>query len=92
MEDPAGGLVLRLDIAGAGFWISAEAKNDAGTVIKTVGHSIKFILTVADPDIVFARAIKAGGTEVFPVGEDYGWRLGRITDPCGFDWEIGHQL
>jgi len=92
MEDPAGGLVLRLDVAGAGFWVSADADNDTGAVTKAVAASIKFILTVIDPDAVFAQAIKAGATEVFPVGEGYGWRLGRITDPFGFDWEIGRQL
>jgi PhnB protein len=50
------------------------------------------ILTVADPDAVFAQAMQAGATEVFPVGEEYGWRLGRIVDPFGHHWEIGHEL
>jgi len=92
MEDPGGGLVLKLAVAGAGFWISAESGNDNTTVAKPASHAIKFILTVADPDAVFAQAIKAGATQVFPVGEAYGWRLGRLTDPFGFDWEIGRQL
>ena len=91
MEDPGGGLVLKLAVAGAGFWISAEPSKENTTVAKP-SHAIKFILTVADPDAVFARAIKAGATQVFPVGEAYGWRLGRLTDPFGFDWEIGRQL
>ena len=91
MEDPGGGLVLKLAVAGAGFWISAEPSKENTTVAKP-SHAIKFILTVADPDAVFAQAIKAGATQVFPVGEAYGWRLGRLTDPFGFDWEIGRQL
>jgi len=53
---------------------------------------VKIILTVEDPDAVFKQAIKAGAKEVFPVGEDYGWRLGRLTDPFGLDWEIGKPL
>ena len=50
------------------------------------------ILTVADPDAVFAQAVKAGASAVFPVGEEHGWRLGRVIDPFGLHWEIGRQL
>jgi len=92
MEDPGGGLVVRLAVAGAGFWVSGEAGNKTATVAIPASPSIKFILIVTDPDAVFAQAIKAGATAIFPVAEEYGWRLGRITDPFGFDWEIGRQL
>jgi PhnB protein len=50
------------------------------------------ILTVPDPDAMFARAIAAGARSVVPVKEDYGWRLGRVADPFGHHWEIGHPL
>jgi PhnB protein len=50
------------------------------------------ILTVADPDAVFAQAVKAGASVVFPVGEEHGWRLGRVVDPFGLHWEIGRPL
>ena len=50
------------------------------------------IWTVADPDTAFARAIAAGASVVFPVGEGYGWRVGRLVDPFGHHWEIGHEL
>ena len=43
-------------------------------------------------DAVFARAIAAGAQPVVPVEENYGWRLGRIVDPYGHHWEIGHPL
>ena len=88
MEDPGGGIVLKLDVGGAGFWVSGDGSEQGhnGTA------SIKFVLTVTDPDTAFARTIAAGATEVFPVGEAYGWRLGRLTDPFGFDWEIGKPL
>jgi len=54
--------------------------------------SIRMILTVPDPDAFFARALAAGAVEVFPVGEGHGWRLGRLIDPFGLHWEIGHPL
>jgi PhnB protein len=50
------------------------------------------ILTVSDTDTFFAKALKAGASEVFPVGEEHGWRLGRLVDPFGLHWEIGYQL
>jgi PhnB protein len=50
------------------------------------------ILITADPDKIFARAIAAGAKQIFPVGEEYGWRLGRIEDPFGLHWEIGHPV
>jgi len=53
---------------------------------------VRMILTVADPDSVFAEAIRAGATEIHPVSEDHGWRSGRLKDPFGHHWEIGHEL
>ena len=50
------------------------------------------VLTVPDPDAMFASAIAAGAIEVVAVAEAYGWRLGRVVDPFGHHWEIGHPL
>jgi PhnB protein len=50
------------------------------------------LLTVADPDAAVRRAVAAGATEVMPVAEAHGWRLGRIVDPFGHHWEIGKPL
>jgi PhnB protein len=92
-EDPSGGLVVRLSVAGAEFWISGEAPKEGEFSAEPLGGgSVRMILTVADPDSVFAQALAAGASEVFPVGEGHGWRLGRLVDPFGLHWEIGHQL
>jgi PhnB protein len=88
MEAPDGGLVVKLTVETASFWISGDLNNE---VIPAVS-GIKIIITTTDPDKVFGQALIAGAAEVFPVGEDYGWRLGRITDPFGYDWEIGRPL
>jgi PhnB protein len=50
------------------------------------------VMIVEDPDTAFARAVAAGATVVWPVGNQYGWRLGRIVDPFGHHWEIGKPL
>ncbi len=91
MDNPEdGSFVARLSVDGAEFWIS-EAGNDKATSLPG-GEPIRMILTVSDPDTVFQQAMNAGATEIFPVGEEYGWRLGRIADPFGIHWEIGHEL
>jgi hypothetical protein len=38
-------------------------------------------MIVDNPDAVFAKAIAAGATSVWPVGNQHGWRLGRVVDP-----------
>jgi len=93
LEDPGGGVVAKLSVDGGEFWLSDESPEHGNFSPESLGGgSVRMILTVADPDAVFARALKAGATEVFPLGEEYGWRLGRLTDPFGHHWEIGRPL
>jgi PhnB protein len=93
LEDPGGGVVARLSVDGAEFWLSGESPEPGNSSLESLTDgSIRMILTVADPDAVFERALKAGASEVFPVGEEHGWRLGRVVDPFGHHWEIGRPL
>ncbi len=93
LEDPSGAVVARLSVDGAEFWLSGESPQDGKFGPEhSGGGPVRMILTVADPDAVFAQAVKAGATEVFPVGEEHGWRLGRVVDPFGFHWEIGRPV
>ena len=89
-----GGVVVRLSVDGAEFWVSGESSEarDAHAEATLGGVSVRMILTVAEPEAVLARAVAAGASEIFPVGEEHGWRLGRVADPFGLHWEIGHQL
>jgi PhnB protein len=87
------GVVARLSVDGAEFWLSDESPEHGNFSPETLGGcSVRIILTVADPDAAFARAIKAGATEVWPVSEGHGWRIGRVVDPYGHHWEIGRPL
>ena len=56
------------------------------------GGTVRMVLTVADLDAIFERALTAGASKVVPVGEEHGWRLGRVVDPFGHHWEIGRPL
>src|SRR4051794_39572492 len=76
IEDPENGIVVRLSVDGAEFWISSGVNQDK-TAAPLGGDAIRMILTVADPDKVFKQALHAGATEVYPIAEDYGWRIGR---------------
>ena len=88
LETPDGGLVVRLSVNGAEFWVSSDSSDINSLACK----NIRMILTVGDPDTFFANALAAGASEIFPVGEEHGWRLGRLVDPFGLHWEIGHQV
>jgi PhnB protein len=92
MED-GGSVVARLAVQGAEFWLSDESPAHGNFSPLTLGGgSVRLILTVADPDAVFARALAAGATQVYAVAEEHGWRLGRVVDPFGHHWEIGRPL
>jgi PhnB protein len=93
LEDPSGGVVAKLSVDGAEFWLSDESPEHANFSPESLsGGTVRMILTVADPDAAFAQALRAGASQIFPVGEDYGWRLGRVVDPFGHQWEIGRPL
>jgi len=93
VEAPDGAVVCRLSVEGADFWVADESPEHANYSPETLGGgTVRMILTVADPDSVFARAVTAGAREIVAVKEDYGWRLGRVVDPFGHHWEIGRPL
>ena len=93
VEDPAGAVVARLSVDGAEFWVSDESPEHGNFSPESLGGgSVRMILTVPDPDAMFAQACAAGAHEVVAVEEAYGWRVGRVVDPFGHHWEIGRPL
>ena len=93
LEDPSGAVVSRLSVQGAEFWVSDESPEHHNYSPESLGGgSTRMILTVPDPDAMVAQAIAAGAGEVVAVEEAYGWRVGRVVDPFGHHWEIGHPL
>jgi PhnB protein len=86
-------IVAQLAVDDAAFWvagISASMKRLSPRAID--GATSRTLLLVDDPDAVVRQAVAAGATETSPVGEEHGWRLGRIVDPFGHEWEIGMPL
>ena len=88
-----GGGVGRLAVNGAEFWVAEESPEHLNFSPETLGGcSVRMLLLVEDPHAIQAQAVKAGASEVLPVNEAYGWRLGRVQDPFGHHWEIGRPV
>lgn len=88
-----GGGVGQLAVDGAEFWVAEESKPHLNFSPETLGGcSVRMLLIVEDPAAMCAQAILAGATEVVPVADAHGWRIGRIVDPFGHHWEIARPL
>jgi PhnB protein len=86
---PDGGVAL-LAIDGATFWLAGPGAHlQRYTPFELPGRSVWMILTVDDPDAMWARAVAAGATPEAPVELAHGWRVGSVVDPFGHRWEIG---
>ena len=78
----------RLAAGDARFWVStaSPARPAPSDAHAATGRTL---LVVDDPDAVHAAALGAGARELAPVADEHGWRLGRIVDVAGHEWEIG---
>ncbi len=86
-------VVAQLAVGNASFWVSDESPPNKHFSPESLGGStVRLLLIAEDPHSVVERALTLGATEVFPVGKQHGWLLGRIEDPFGHQWEIGKPL
>src|SRR5262245_40343772 len=80
VESGSGQIVAQLSVAGAAFWVADESPEHLNFSPETLGGgTVRIILVVNDPDAAFARAVAAGAKEVWPVGNEHGWRMGRVV-------------
>jgi PhnB protein len=84
-------LVAQLAVGEARYWISTASASRPSPRANR-GATGRVLLVVDDPDQFVARACAAGASELSPVRDEHGWRLGRIEDPAGHEWEIGQPL
>jgi len=88
-----GGGVVQLSVRGAEFWVAEESKEHLNFSPESLGGcSVRMLLIVEDPTAVCQLAVAAGATQVYPVADAHGWRIGRIVDPSGHHWEVAKQL
>ena len=84
-------IVARLEVDGARFWVS-NAGGARLDPLAAAGTTSRTLLVVGDPDALVGAAVEAGAELAGPVSDEHGWRLGRIVDPFGQEWEVGHPL
>jgi PhnB protein len=93
IDAPDGAVVARLAIDGAEFWVADESPEHKNFSPETLGGgTVRIVLIQNDPDDAFAKAVAAGAAVVWPVGDQHGWRIGRVVDPFGHHWEIGKPV
>jgi PhnB protein len=93
VEGPGDELIAQLAVARARFWVSGGAEEMGRLTPDAVrGATARMLLVVDEPETVHAAAVSAGARPTSPVGDEHGWRLGRIVDPFGHEWEIGRPL
>ena len=94
IEDDNGSVVAQLSVGKSDFWVADESPEHKNFSPETLGGATtRMVLTVDDPDAVFAEAVAAGAKVVWPVEDQpYHWRVGRVVDPFGHHWEIGKPL
>lgn len=86
-------IVAQLAVGDAAFWVAgAAASMKRLSPLAVGGATARMLLVVDDPEPIVRQAVAAGATETSPVGDEHGWRLGRIVDPFGHEWEIGGPL
>jgi PhnB protein len=86
-------IVVQLGIGDAAFWVApASSAMKRLSPRATDGATSRTLLVVDEPDTVTEQAVRAGAKELSPVRDEHGWRLGRIIDPFGHEWEIGKPL
>ena len=93
IDSVSGEVVARLSVDGAEFWVADESPEHLNFSPESLGGgTVRMVMIVEDPDAAFDRAVAAGANVVWPVSNQYGWRLGRIVDPFGHHWEIGKPV
>jgi PhnB protein len=86
-------IVAQLAIGEAAFWIAAVGESSERIVPRAIGAATgRVLLVVDDPDAVYAQAVEAGAAEKSAVDLEHGWRVGRILDPFGHEWEIAKPV
>jgi PhnB protein len=86
-------IVAQLAVGDAAFWVGAANSRMKRFDPQAIGGATgRTLLVVDDPDFVLQRAVSAGASETSPVEEEHGWRLGRIVDPFGHEWEIATPI
>lgn len=86
-------IVAQLAVGDAAFWVATAGPSMNRFSPHAIGGATgRILLVVEDPEMAIDQAARAGASVASPVADEHGWRLGRIIDPFGHEWEIGSPL
>lgn len=86
-------IVAQLGVGDAVFWVAPSSSDRKRLSPRAIGGATgRTLLVVDDPADVVRQAVAAGATETSSVRDEHGWRVGRIVDPFGHEWEIGKPV
>lgn len=94
LSEPSGRVGhAELDIGGTKLMLADEFPEYGLTGPGARATTVTLHLHVDDADEVIRRAVSAGGTLLrAPTTQFYGERSGRVRDPFGHEWSIGHEV
>ena len=87
----------RLDINGSVLMLSDDFPEFMGGRSRTPqalgGTPVTLSLQVQDADAVWAKALAAGATVIFPLKDQFwGEKYGKLQDPFGHEWSVGQTV
>jgi PhnB protein len=86
-------IVAQLAVGEALFWVAAAGPDMGRFSPKALGGGTsRTLLVVDDPDATVKMAVDAGAVAKSAVGDEHGWRIGRVVDPFGHEWEVGKPI
>jgi PhnB protein len=86
-------VVAQLSVAGARFWVSTTSERLHRFSPNAIGGATgRVLLVLSEPESLLSAAVAAGAKQASPVANEHGWRLGRLEDPFGHQWEVGRPL
>jgi len=82
-----------ITIEDAEFYLSDEEPCDGTASAGQISNApIRIILETSNADQLFENALKLGAEEICPLTTEEDWKIGKLKDPFGHIWEIGHPL
>ncbi|QSW88407.1 VOC family protein [Flavobacterium endoglycinae] len=82
-----------ITIEDAEFYLSDEEPCDGTASAGQISNApIRIILETSNADELFENALKLGAEEICPLTTEEDWKIGKLKDPFGHIWEIGHPI
>ena len=90
---PDNKISLVITIEDAEFYLSDEEPCDGTASAGQISNApIRIILETSNADQLFENALKLGAEEICPLTTEEDWKIGKLKDPFGHIWEIGHPI